>query len=575
MKLNKLISCLLSVILIVFCVQTTAGAKEQAIGNGMGVFEGLTYRTFTDGTATITKGNTYKSGTIEIPVEIDGYIVTAIGDYSFQYCKNMQEVIIPPTVTYIGYSAFYGCEKLETVTIPDSVTEIQYAAFAKCNSLKTAKIADMVAWCAAKIDGPYANPAHITGKLDFGTSMTNFVIPSYISSIGAYSFYGCKDITSIVISEGITEIGECAFYGCENLTNINVPKSVIKIEDGAFSDCDKLSVVDVSLDNDYYKNLDGALVEIETKTLIRGFNNTVVPNDGSIERIASYAFSGCENIASITLPDSINYLGASTFKDCKKLSSVTLPSGLTDINSGLFSGCSALTQFTIPQSVSRIGSNAFRYCTSLASIELPNKIVEIDDFAFADCTSLTSLELPGSLKKLGEGIIAGSTAITSLKVKSGSAFYSQNNCIIKNGFVWAGCKTSRIPDDNSISMIRNFAFSGQTDMTQALIPKSVQDIGVGAFDGCTALKNIYYGGDENDWWSIKLSGQNEPLVQAEKLYENTNMPEIIFPDATDSNIGTISGENKLLIWIIAGIGLILIAGAVTTAIIFKRKRNNT
>ena len=206
MKPTKILSCILTVVLVLSFALISANAQTPSFTGGMINVGGIMYRTASDGTATLSKGNFMLKGEFEIPAEVNGYLVTSIGDYSFQHCDKITSIIIPATVNHIGYSAFYGCEKLESVTIPDSIEEIEYAAFYGCKSLKTAKIADMVAWCAAKLDGPYANPAHITGKLDFGTSTKDLVIPSYIQSVGAYSFYGCKDINSVQISEGMTKI---------------------------------------------------------------------------------------------------------------------------------------------------------------------------------------------------------------------------------------------------------------------------------------------------------------------------------------------------------------------------------
>ncbi len=573
MKLTKILSCILTMVLILSFALISVNAQTPSFAGGMINIDGLMYRTSSDGTATLSKGNFMLTGEFTIPAEVNGYLVTSIGDYSFQHCDKITSIVIPATVNHIGYSAFYGCEKLESVTIPDSIEEIEYAAFYGCKALKTAKIADMVAWCAAKLDGPYANPAHITGKLDFGTPTNDLVIPSYIGSIGAYSFYGCKDINSVQISEGISKIGECAFYGCENLTKITVPKSVVKIEDGAFSSCGKLSVVGVSAENTNYKNLVGALVELETKTLIKGFNNTQLPNDGSIERIGAYAFSGCDNLVSINLPDCISYIGVSAFKDCRKLTSVTLPKNLTNINSGLFSGCEQLNGITLPESILRIGGNAFRNCKSLTAIAIPKNTTEIGDFAFADCIGLTELKFPASLKKFGEGVTAGANSITSLSVENGSSYYSFDNCIIKSGTVLAGCKTSRIPVNDLISKIESYAFSGQTGLTQIAISKSIKDIGVNAFDGCTSLSNVYYGGEEDDWNTIKISEGNVALSDATKLYNNTDMPEI--PTSDNGGLGgVIFGEDGNLwpIIIIIIVAVVLIAGAVVTIFIVKRKK---
>ena len=572
MRFAKFLSCALVFTLLFSLICFSAEAAVATTPTMVNV-DGITYRISADGTAEITKCNFNKSGEVEIPVVVNDAIVTSIGDYSFQYCEEIASVIIPSSVTHIGYSAFYGCKKLESVSIPDSVEKIEYAAFAKCNSLKNAKIADLAAWCAAKLDGPYANPAHITGKLDFGISMENFVIPSYIGTIGAYTFYGCTDIKSVEISDGISSIGECAFYGCQNLTEVKVPNSVLKIEYGAFSDCDKLSVVGVSAENAYYKNLDGALVELDTQTLIRGYNNTVVPDDGSITIIGAYAFSGCDNITSITIPDCITYIGSSAFKNCSKLSKITLSKGIDCISPAAFSGCEQLSDIVIPENVTRICSNAFRYCNSITEIKLHDKITEIGNFAFADCKALTGLNVPSSIQKMGEGVVSGSTAVTLLTVEPGSYYYSADNCIIREGSVIAGCKASRIPVDGSITMIGNYAFAGQTDLTQVAITKSVENIGISAFNGCTALQKVYYGSDESDWNGIKLSSENEPLLNAEKLYNNTDMPATSYQGQQNQADSSDSSGNGIDLWLILVIvGAIIIVTAAITIVVIKLKK---
>ena len=77
--------------------------------------------------------------TVQIPEEIDGKTVTAIGNSAFEGCESLRSIEIPASVTSIGDSAFAGCEILRSIEIPASVTSIGKCAFSGCYSLSNIK----------------------------------------------------------------------------------------------------------------------------------------------------------------------------------------------------------------------------------------------------------------------------------------------------------------------------------------------------------------------------------------------------------------------------------------------------
>ena len=78
-----------------------------------------------------------------------------------------------------------------------------------------------------------------------------------------------------------------------------------------------------------------------------------------VTAISEKGFDKCENLISITLPDTITSIGNYAFRSCYKLTSITMPDSVTSIGSYAFESCRGLTSITIPNSVTSIGSGAF------------------------------------------------------------------------------------------------------------------------------------------------------------------------------------------------------------------------
>ncbi len=236
--------------------------------------------------------------------------VTSIGNKAFYECKGFTSITLPDGVTSIGESAFYGCNSLTSITIPDSVTSIGDDTFRNCTSLTSITIPDGVT---------------SIGKEAFYNckSLTNITIPSSLTSIGKDAFYGCESLTSITIPDGVTSIGESAFGNCDSLTSITIPSSVTSIGRGAFSGCSGLTGILVDNENSVYHAMGNCLIETTGKILIAGCQNSQIPTDGSVTSIGYYAFGGCTNLTSITIPNSVTSIDAYAFHYCPALERIT------------------------------------------------------------------------------------------------------------------------------------------------------------------------------------------------------------------------------------------------------------
>lgn len=231
-----------------------------------------------DGTVTITGGNIV-TPKLEIPAELEGKKVSAIGMnaftgnnvitdlvipegvttlywYSFNTCRNLETVTLPDSLEFIDSWAFERCSKLKTINVPANVTRINGGAFAQNSSMTsitcdpanknyvsvdgvlfTKDMKELVAYPGG-IQGGYTVPAtvnHIGDAAFYGAlGLDSVTILGNLDFIGFEAFAECSKLTDVAIRDGVNYVGYWAFRGCDGIKTLTVPQSVTNIGDQAF-----------------------------------------------------------------------------------------------------------------------------------------------------------------------------------------------------------------------------------------------------------------------------------------------------------------------------------------------------
>jgi len=282
-------------------------------------------------------------------------------------------------------------------------------------------------------DSAFYNCSGITGSL---------VLPDNIRTIGRVAFYGCSGVTgSLTLPQNLESMGYGAFWWLEYMTGpITIPQGVTRIEDRTFAAnrritrydipasvtyigyqglcCGyRLESIHVDEDNPNYYSENNALIERDSKILILGTKNTIIPDDvvkigtlafymaayaqesqplvipNSVKIIDDYAFHFA-NINYISLPDSLTYIGDDAF--CENvLAQSEIPPTVTHIGKWAFAYCRTLDGgLVIPEGIDTIGDNTF-YRSHLTSVSIPATVVYMGEESFYRCEYLQSITCYG------------------------------------------------------------------------------------------------------------------------------------------------------------------------------------
>jgi len=298
--------------------------------------------------------------------------------------------------------------------------------------------------------------------------------------------------TLSIITAAILIVTSFAFFGGSFNSN-----GIIQNADAA----------DVFTDGSYKYTVTDGKAEI-VGTVGKPSGNVVLPDTLSwypVTSIGESAFFWCDNLASVTIPSSVENINSNAFDDCKSLTSIKVADGNTNFSSEggvLFNkDKTELIKFpegktgdySIPSQVTSIGENAFNSCLGLTSVTIPDSVTDIGSSAFYNCTGIKSIKIPASVTKIGE--CAFLSCSKSIETAHDNPNYSSADGILFNKdkselIQFPMGKSGKYQIPSTIVTIRAFAFNNATDLEFVLIPDSVEKIESHAFDNCKGLKSV-------------------------------------------------------------------------------------
>jgi len=311
----------------------------------------------------------------------------------------------------------------------------------------------------------------------YDTATKELIISGSGDMDDTYFDYKYVDINSVVIKSGVTSIGDSAFMNLKELKFVEIEGETIKrIGKSAFSNCEDLLEINI-------------------------------PN--SVLEIGEYAFSNCSMLKSINLPDGLKKIPMYAFWGTS-LKKAVIPDSVTEIEKYAFYE-SLLEEVSLSKNLKRIGQEAFSVC-NIIELDIPDSVEVIDDAAFSYCSELKRIKLPEELEAIPSELFRLCNKLVDVNIP----------ITVKSigAYAFAFCDSiEKIIIPHGVKYINEHTFHICSSLKEIFIPDSIKSISECAFILCENLSVVNYSGSKEQWDEIYITpSYNECITNANINY---------------------------------------------------------
>lgn len=154
-----------------------------------------------------------------------------IEEEAFKDCCSLKEIILPESLEYLGKSAFENCETLKNVTMRSSaLLNLRSFTFNHCKNLEQITLPESI----RKIHNYCFNSCSKLQQID---------LPSNLIFLGESAFSFCRSLKAVTLPKGIRCIPRDCFEKCTALEAVKVSTKLTVVDRHAFKGCERLTEV--------------------------------------------------------------------------------------------------------------------------------------------------------------------------------------------------------------------------------------------------------------------------------------------------------------------------------------------